>query len=200
MEFIALFWNWNFLKRSSFIQLKLEGVILPGKERPLEERRRHGHSDNSQGAEIVKLVLASVGNRARRDAFDTLADLYLGRTQGYCDVEVQVARTEASLLEWVERLRGRTAPVLALLDGRGKGFSSEDWAAWMGQQRDAGQQWVVVAVGPVDGWSEAARKRADLLVSLGPMTLPHELARVVASEQLYRAFTILAGHPYHSGH
>jgi 23S rRNA (pseudouridine1915-N3)-methyltransferase len=113
---------------------------------------------------------------------------------------VQVARTEESLLEWVDRLRGRSAAVLALLDGRGKPYSSEDWAGWMGQQRDAGQQWVVVAVGPADGWSEAARKRANVLVSLGPMTLPHELARVVVSEQIYRAFTILAGHPYHSGH
>ena len=148
----------------------------------------------------MKVVLASVGNRARRDAFDTLAELYLGRTQGYCDVETQVHRSEESLLEWVDRLRGRTAPVVALLDGRGKALSSEEWAAWIGQQRDAGQQWVVVAVGPADGWSDAARKQANLLVSLGPMTLPHELARVVASEQLYRAFTILAGHPYHSGH
>lgn len=148
----------------------------------------------------MRVVLASVGNRARRDAFDTLAELYLGRVQGYCDVEVQVARTEESLLEWVERLRGRTAPVLALLDGRGRGLHSEEWAEWIGRQRDAGQQWVVLAVGPADGWSEGARKRANLLISLGPVTLPHELARVVASEQLYRAFTILAGHPYHSGH
>ncbi len=148
----------------------------------------------------MKLVLASIGNRARRDAFDTLAELYLGRTQGYCGVTAEVHRNEESLLEWVDRLHGRTAPVLALLDGGGKPLSSEDWAAWVGQQRDLGQQWVVVAVGPADGWSEAARKRADLLVSLGPMTLPHELARVVASEQLYRAFTILAGHPYHCGH
>lgn len=148
----------------------------------------------------MKLVLASVGNRARRDAFDTLADLYLGRTQGYCDIEAQVHRSEESLLEAVERLRGRTAPVLALLDGRGKVLSSKDWADWIGQQRDAGQQWVVIAVGPADGWSTAAQKRANLLISLGPATLPHELARVVASEQIYRAFTILAGHPYHSGH
>jgi 23S rRNA (pseudouridine1915-N3)-methyltransferase len=148
----------------------------------------------------VKVVLASVGNRARRDAFDTLADLYMGRTQGYCDAEMQVLRNEEGLLEWMERLRGRTAPILALLDGRGKAYSSEDWAKWIGQQRDMGQQTVVVAIGPADGWSEAARKRADVTVSLGPMTLPHELARVVACEQIYRAFTILAGHPYHSGH
>jgi len=55
-------------------------------------------------------------------------------------------------------------------------------------------------VGPADGWSAEARNRAQLLLSLGAMTLPHELARVVLAEQVYRACTILAGHPYHSGH
>jgi len=59
---------------------------------------------------------------------------------------------------------------------------------------------VLFAVGPADGWSAEARNRAQLLLSLGAMTLPHELARVVLAEQVYRACTILAGHPYHSGH
>jgi 23S rRNA (pseudouridine1915-N3)-methyltransferase len=57
-----------------------------------------------------------------------------------------------------------------------------------------------MAIGPADGWSDTARQRADLLLSLGRITLPHQLARVVLAEQVYRAFTILAGHPYHSGH
>lgn len=166
-----------------------------------EACKRDGEREGwSIEGESVKLVLASVGNRSRRDAFDTLADLYMGRTQGYCDVETQILRSEEGLLEWLDRLKGRTAPVLLLLDGRGRALSSEEWAGWIGEQRDGGRQWVVVAIGPADGWSEGARKRADLLVSLGPMTLPHELARVVASEQIYRAFTILAGHPYHHGH
>jgi 23S rRNA (pseudouridine1915-N3)-methyltransferase len=55
-------------------------------------------------------------------------------------------------------------------------------------------------VGPADGWSEYARAQAQSTLSFGPMTLPHELARLVLAEQIYRAFTILAGHPYHSGH
>jgi 23S rRNA (pseudouridine1915-N3)-methyltransferase len=59
---------------------------------------------------------------------------------------------------------------------------------------------MVFAIGPADGWSEAARERAQLLLSLGPMTLAHALARLVVAEQLYRAFTILSGHPYHAGH
>jgi len=55
-------------------------------------------------------------------------------------------------------------------------------------------------VGPASGWSEPSRLRANLLLSLGPMTMAHSLARLVMAEQLYRAFAILTGHPYHGGH
>ena len=58
---------------------------------------------------------------------------------------------------------------------------------------------LVLGIGPADGWS-AALKRADLSLAFGRITLPHELAAVVAAEQIYRALTILAGHPYHTGH
>ncbi len=69
-----------------------------------------------------------------------------------------------------------------------------------GRQRNEGAQQIVFAIGPANGWSEAARQRAQLLLSLGPMTLAHSLARLVMAEQVYRAFTILTGHPYHTGH
>lgn len=108
--------------------------------------------------------------------------------------------TEQALLTWVERQAGRTAPKLILLDSRGKQFSSEEFADHLGSLRDSGTQTVVLAIGPADGWSAEARARAHLLLSLGRMTLPHELARAVLAEQMYRALTILAGHPYHSGH
>ena len=58
----------------------------------------------------------------------------------------------------------------------------------------------MLAIGPPDGWSTAAHSSAKLLLSLGAMTLPHELALVILAEQTYRALTILAGFPYHSGH
>jgi len=70
----------------------------------------------------------------------------------------------------------------------------------VGRQRETAVQQIVFAIGPADGWSETSRKRAMLLLSLGQMTLAHALARVVLAEQIYRAFTILTGHPYHSGH
>jgi 23S rRNA (pseudouridine1915-N3)-methyltransferase len=87
-----------------------------------------------------------------------------------------------------------------LLDSRGRQMTSEAFAAWLGARRDQGTQHIVFAIGPADGWSQAARDRAQLLLSLGPMTLAHSLARLVMAEQLYRAFTILSGHPYHTGH
>lgn len=94
----------------------------------------------------------------------------------------------------------RTRPMLVLLDSGGRALSTEQFAEWLRRERDHSTQQIVFAVGPVNGWSEAARKRAGLLLSLGPMTLPHELAAVVLAEQIYRAFTIIEGHPYHLGH
>lgn len=104
------------------------------------------------------------------------------------------------MLEWLKRQQGRTPALAVLLDSRGKQMTSESFARWLGARRDEGIQHIVFAVGPASGWSDEARKRAQLLMSLGPLTLAHALARLVMAEQLYRAFTILTGHPYHTGH
>jgi 23S rRNA (pseudouridine1915-N3)-methyltransferase len=87
-----------------------------------------------------------------------------------------------------------------LFDSCGRQMTSEAFAAWLGTRRDEGTQHILFAIGPASGWSAVARERAQLLLSFGPMTLAHALARLVAAEQLYRAFTILTGHPYHAGH
>jgi 23S rRNA (pseudouridine1915-N3)-methyltransferase len=126
--------------------------------------------------------------------------MYRARIAAYAEVEMASYRTSTAFFEAIERQRSRMGAIVVLLDGRGKRLSSEELARWIGQMRDSGQQKIVFAIGPADGWSDAERARASLLLSLGPMTLPHELARVVLSEQVYRAFTILAGHPYHTGH
>jgi 23S rRNA (pseudouridine1915-N3)-methyltransferase len=87
-----------------------------------------------------------------------------------------------------------------LLDGRGKEMTSEEFASFIESEQSADVQQLIFAVGPADGFSQQARNRAHRLLSLGKMTLPHELARVVLLEQIYRAFTILKKHPYHCGH
>lgn len=145
----------------------------------------------------MKITVAAVAVRGRSERFDTLAAEYLDRLRVYAEADAQVFKSSDALFEWAERLKGRTIPLLVLLDERGKQMTSSALAEWLRAQRDEGRQRLVFAIGPADGWSSAERAQAGLLLSLGPMTLPHELARVVVSEQLYRAFTILAGHPYH---
>lgn len=148
----------------------------------------------------MKLHLIYLDQHASDRSFQQLADIYGERIARYTPLDLLQMQGEERFFQWLQRLRGRTQPFLVLLDSRGKQFTSEQFAEWLGRQRDQGQQSMIFAIGPADGWSEEARKRANLLLSLGPMTLPHELARVVLSEQIYRAFTILSGHPYHTGH
>ena len=150
----------------------------------------------------MKLFLASISTARLRakSAADTLTEDYVARSSRYISCATQFHDSEIALLTWLERLVARTVPILILLDSRGKQLSSEAFAAHLSRLRDSSLQHLVFAIGPADGWSETARTRANLLLSLGPMTLPHQLARVVLAEQVYRALTILAGHPYHSGH
>jgi 23S rRNA (pseudouridine1915-N3)-methyltransferase len=149
----------------------------------------------------MNLTLAHVGGRSgSKDEIDSLAAIYLGRCSTFAHCKAEAFRTEDALIEWLKRQQGRTPAVAVLLDSRGRQMTSEAFAAWLGGRRDEGAQHIVFAIGPANGWSEAARGQAHLLLSLGPMTMAHALARAVMAEQLYRAFTILTGHPYHSGH
>jgi 23S rRNA (pseudouridine1915-N3)-methyltransferase len=84
-----------------------------------------------------------------------------------------------------------------LLDERGRQLSSEEFAALLGKWRDEGVREVRFLIGAADGHGEAAREQADLLIAFGAMTWPHMLARAMLAEQLWRAASILAGHPYH---
>jgi len=86
---------------------------------------------------------------------------------------------------------------LVLLDERGKTFDSVEFAERLGQIRDDGQRDIVLAIGGPDGFDKDLRQRADLTISFGRMTWPHQLVRIMLAEQLYRAVTILSGHPYH---
>jgi 23S rRNA (pseudouridine1915-N3)-methyltransferase len=148
---------------------------------------------------MMRIALAQVGGRAgSRDGLDAAVTEYLERCSGYARCATETLRSEAALLERAMKQKGRA--VLVLLDSRGRQMASEAFAAWLGAQREAGVQEIVFAIGPADGWTEAARKQAGMMLSLGQMTMAHGLARVVMAEQIYRAVTILTGHPYHRGH
>jgi len=152
----------------------------------------------------MKLLLTSIAPRPGTGPAQALLADYTKRIAAYTPAETQIYRSEQALLDSVGRHRARTAPWLVLLDSRGVQLSSEALATRVSEQQSAGRQLAIFAVGPANGWSQAAldavRDHSGLLLSLGAMTLPHELARIVLAEQLYRACTILAGHPYHSGH
>jgi 23S rRNA (pseudouridine1915-N3)-methyltransferase len=155
----------------------------------------------------MQLTLAHIGPKpaktGEKAAFDSLTRLYLDRIQPYHPIQSQPFPDESALLLWLDKQGKqltRTPALLILLDSRGRQLSSEDLAAWLTQRRDQGHQHLIFAIGPHNGWSAAVKARAHLTLSFGPITMPHELARLVLAEQLYRACTIAAGHPYHSGH
>jgi 23S rRNA (pseudouridine1915-N3)-methyltransferase len=83
------------------------------------------------------------------------------------------------------------------LDEGGQHLSSEAFSDRLRQFRDEGAGGLAFIIGGADGLSEDVRKRADLVLSFGRMTMPHQIVRALLLEQLYRATTILAGHPYH---
>ena len=86
-----------------------------------------------------------------------------------------------------------------LLDERGKNLSSQAFADRIGTLRDAGRRSLVIAIGGADGHDAALHEIAGLSISFGAATWPHQMVRIMLAEQLYRAATILGGHPYHRG-
>lgn len=102
-------------------------------------------------------------------------------------------REEASALE-------KSLPegaILVLLDERGKTLDSQAFSDAIGRYRDNGKRDMMLAIGGADGLDPELRAKADLVLNLGTMTWPHQLVRILIAEQLYRAVTILSGHPYH---
>jgi 23S rRNA (pseudouridine1915-N3)-methyltransferase len=145
----------------------------------------------------MKIQVAWIG-KTKQPAIEALTSEYLGRLSRFVPSEGVELAGEAALQRRLEK--AGTRPLLVLLDARGRQLSSEELAGFLEQHQSRGTPALMFAVGPADGFSEAMRQSADFQLSLGKLTLAHELARVVLLEQLYRAFTILKRHPYHLGH
>ena len=143
----------------------------------------------------MKLRVAWIG-KTRERAIQSLTLEYLKRLSRYTTVESAELASEAAM----DKQLDRPGQLLVALDAKGKQMSSEELAQFLADHQNRGTQALLFAVGPADGWAEEMLQGASVRLSLGRMTLPHELARVVLLEQLYRAFTILKGHPYHLGH
>jgi 23S rRNA (pseudouridine1915-N3)-methyltransferase len=148
----------------------------------------------------VVLTLISPRRAPRSGAAAELLGDYIERAGRYTPCQLRSLASEQRLLAALAEAPGRTRPLLWLADSRGAQLSSEELAAALSTALDSGAQQLVLAIGPADGWSTTALSRADRTVAFGRITLPHELAAAVAAEQLYRALTIRAGHPYHAAH
>jgi 23S rRNA (pseudouridine1915-N3)-methyltransferase len=151
------------------------GRLKSGPERTLVERYRERIEAIGRPLGVSPFEVAEIPeSRARRDA-DRRAE-------------------EASAV-----LGKIGAATLVAFDERGKSIPSDAFAARMARWRDEGCAALTCAIGGADGLDETIRARADLVLSFGALTLPHQLVRVLVVEQLYRTLTILAGHPYHRG-
>jgi len=157
----------------------------------------------------MRFTVAAVGRL--KDAEHELCERYAkrfdaaGRPLGLgplkiCELnESRAATADARKADEASRLikAAGAAIEIVVLDEGGKILSSQAFATWIAQRRDGGCRTLAFLVGGPDGHGREAVAGAALRLSLGSMTLPHGLARAVLIEQLYRAATILAGHPYH---
>lgn len=129
----------------------------------------------------------------------------MGRNLGFPAVTVEelsvskAREVDARMKDEGERLAARVpdGAHVVLLDAKGKGMTSEDFADFLGVLRDAGTRDLAFVIGGPDGLGVLPGKKSGRSLAFGPQTWPHLLARVLLSEQIYRAMTILAGHPYH---
>lgn len=158
----------------------------------------------------MKIAVAAVG-RLRDGPEHELAERYrkraeaLGRRIGLRDVEIVEVR-ESRAPDVGKRMIEESIAIaniipekaaVVLLDERGENLDSASLAAQIGKWRDAGRPAAVFVIGGDDGLAPALRERAVLRLAFGVATWPHPLVRAMLLEQIYRAVTILAGHPYH---
>ena len=153
----------------------------------------------------MRIEIVAVDRLRARWAREAVAE-YLSRVERYCPVErkdVKRAGDDATAIAVEgDRLlalaaRGPSDRLIALDPRGGDAPDSAGWATLLRDAADAGVRRLVFAVGGAGGLSDAVREAADRVVALGPQTMSHELVQVVLAEQLYRAWTILRGEPYH---
>ena len=158
----------------------------------------------------MRLILLCVG-RSKAGAARELSLRYIeranaaGRAIGFPGVELReldesrARRPQDRKSEEAKAICAAAPPgaELVAFDERGKLLGSRDFSAHLARRRDMGSPALALVVGGSDGLAPELRDKASLILSFGAMTFPHQLARIMAAEQLYRAMTILSGHPYH---
>lgn len=158
----------------------------------------------------MRLVIAAVGRLKSGPEADLIAAYATrikggGRSVGFTDLTIAEVEAPRGLEGPVRTARegellAAAAPAGArrlILDERGKLISSEDFAALLADWRDHGAPAACFFIGGADGLDRSIRESADTMLAFGRATWPHMLVRAMLCEQIYRAMTILAGHPYH---
>lgn len=141
----------------------------------------------------MKIHLVMLG-KTRRPEIRTILDDYIARIRRFADVQLTELREDSPAS--LRKLALDSAAAVVLLDDAGKPQTSAQFARWLGETRDRGAREIVFLCGGAEGFPEALCRRATQKFSLSSLTFSHELARAMLAEQLYRAFAILAGHPY----
>jgi 23S rRNA (pseudouridine1915-N3)-methyltransferase len=141
----------------------------------------------------MQLRILCVG-KLKQPGLEALVDDYRKRSQSLLPIEMLVLRDMAQLRERVQPSKSGPRVVL---DERGEQVTTNVLSTWLADWRDRGGRSVDFMIGDAHGFTDADRQAADRVLALSRLTLPHRLAQVLLVEQLYRAGTILAGHPYH---
>ena len=158
----------------------------------------------------MRVSILSVGklkSGPERELFERYSERFVQLSRGLNFDALRILESAESQLRRHEERQAEEAKIfhsnldektyMIALDERGKQFSSPDFAGLLGKQRDSGRADIALLIGGPDGFDATIRSRADLVLSFGAMTIPHQLVRVLLMEQLYRAATILSNHPYH---
>jgi 23S rRNA (pseudouridine1915-N3)-methyltransferase len=150
-----------------------------------------GHARGTPEAVLTEDFVGRAQNMGRRMGFPAVV----------CE-ELPVSKdrnVDKRMADEAERLSRRVpdGAHIILLDARGKGMTSEDSAEMLGALRDAGTKDLAFVIGGPDGLAALPGKKAGRSLAFGPQTWPHLMVRAMLAEQVYRAMTILAGHPYH---
>jgi 23S rRNA (pseudouridine1915-N3)-methyltransferase len=142
----------------------------------------------------IRLVMLG---KTRREELRALIEDYakrIARYTGAAGIEIRELRDGSPAA--LRKLKISPGATTVLLDAAGKQFTSQQFAKWLGHLRDTGTRDLVFLCGDAEGFPEEVLASARQRISLSTLTMPHEFARVVLTEQIYRAFAILAGHPY----
>ena len=139
----------------------------------------------------MKLKIFTIGKLSLKPVAALVSE-YADRIQHYASIEFFSFKT-------VDAALAKQTPqdFLVILEEKGKSFSSTQFAKWIEEKQLHSAKSIIFLVGPGEGLSPEIKQKADLLLTLSPMTLQHELALVIFLEQLYRACTIIKGEPYH---